>query len=208
MICIFPRFICIQSWHKTMTDTTPPTWFYITWNIFWYRILGYAIRQLYLHKKYDLNRIGELTKQKNTLTKEKRDLVIERGELIRRKQELTKEKEELTKEKEELIRGHLLAINAREELIKERDALIKEKRDLVIERGELIRRKQDIHRSRTDVQHELFDYVTAVSKIEDYRWDIQQKARCIEEVIDDLPHCAVEVTRDGQDISIEFGEED
>ncbi len=182
-----------------MTDTTPPTWFYITWNIFWYGILGYAIRQLYLHKKYDLNRIGELTKQKNTLTKEKRDLVIERGELIRRKQELTKEKEELTKEKEELIRGHLLAINAREELIKERDALVKE-------RDRLSRESASRKTSNSILRNRLFDYVSVVKYLND--GIIVKEWNTLGEMVANLPHCVVEVTRDGQDISIEFGEED
>ena len=112
-----------------MTDTTPPTWFHITWHLFWYGILGYALRQLYLHKKYDLNRIEELTKEKH-------ELIRGHGLAIKEREELTKQKHTLTKEKHTLTKGYM---KERDALVKERDELIKERDALVMGIWEQIR---------------------------------------------------------------------
>ncbi len=126
-----------------------------------------------------------------------------------------------TKKPERKSREPIL-IKERDALIKERDALVKTKATLtkeyakkmdalIKERDRLSRESASRKTEQMELRNQLFDYVSAVSKIEDYRWDIQRIAsqvRILGEVIGDLPHCAVEVTRDGQDISIEFGEEE
>ena len=72
-------------------------------------------------KKYDVNRIERLTKEKD--------------ELIRGHGLAIKEREEFTKEKHTLTKAYMKERNA---LVKERDELVKERDELVKERDALV----------------------------------------------------------------------
>ncbi len=162
-------------------------------------LLAYLIRQLFfLHSP---TKKPERKSREPILIKERDALIKERDALVKTKATLTKE---YAKKMDALIKERDDFKNFADDLFEEKYALIKE-------RDRLSRESASRKTEQMELRNQLFDYVSAVSKIEDYRWDIQRIAsqvRILGEVIGDLPHCAVEVTRDGQDISIEFGEEE
>ncbi len=169
-------------------------------------LLAYLIRQLFfLHsptkKPERKSREPILIKERDALIKERDALIKERDDFKNFADDLFEEKYALIKERDALVKTKATLTK---EYAKKMDALIKE-------RDRLSRESASRKTEQMELRNQLFDYVSAVSKIEDYRWDIQRIAsqvRILGEVIGDLPHCAVEVTRDGQDISIEFGEEE